>query len=235
MADAPRVLAIIPARGGSKRLPRKNVLPLAGKPLIAWTIEAALESGAADKIVVSSDDEEILAVAAQYAVSAQKRAAHLAADTASTIDVVLDVIAREEAAGESFDAVILLQPTSPLRQAKDIAAAYEVFRNGGGRSVVSVCEVEHPVQWCGTVTDEGLLTGFDALGGKRSQDYPVTYRLNGALYVSGINAMKQSASFWSGQVLAYKMPRDRSVDIDCHLDYLVCKALVDNQKTQEPA
>src|SRR5690554_30152 len=118
MTDAGKILMLIPARGGSKRLPRKNVLPLAGKPLICWTIETALATELDARIVVSSDDEEILDIARQYAskgVVAYRRPDEFATDTASTVDVVIDAIDSEKVQGHEPDTIILLQPTSPLR------------------------------------------------------------------------------------------------------------------------
>lgn len=224
----PRVLAIIPARGGSKRLPRKNILPLAGKPLIAWSIEAALKSGVVDDVVVTSDSDEILATALPYGVKQQRRAAALASDTASSIDVVLDAIQREEAAGAHYDHVILLQPTSPLRNAADIAAAYARFAAGPGCSLVSVCELDHPLEWCGTITPQGMLTGLDLAPNTRSQDYAPRCRLNGAIYISTVQALRARRSFFGDPLLAYPMPRSRSFDIDTDLDFIVCDALARN-------
>src|SRR5690554_4330901 len=181
MTDAGKILMLIPARGGSKRLPRKNVLPLAGKPLICWTIEAALATGLDARIMVSSDDEEILDIARQYAsrgVIAYRRPDELATDTASTVDVVMDAINAEKVQGCAPGTVILLQPTSPLRTAEDIQAAWHVYQQGGYKeTVVSVCEVDHPTAWVGRIGSKQHLEGID-FSGKRSQDYSTEYRLN---------------------------------------------------------
>lgn len=225
MISKPRVLMIVPARGGSKRLPRKNLLPLRGKPLIGWTIEAAINSGLADRIVISSDDDEILSVSARYDVVLMRRAATLASDTASTVDVVLDSIQRLESEGEIYDVVVLLQATSPLRRADDIAGALNVYLAGQGKCVVSVCETDHPVEWCGSVTEDGRLKGFDVFSGLRSQDYDRSYRLNGAIYISDIERFKQTKSFYTGDVLAFVMDKLNSIDIDTEIDFLICQAL----------
>lgn len=225
--DKPRILMVIPARGGSKRLPRKNVLPLRGRPLIEWTIEAAIDSGLADRIVISSDDEEILSVSAGYDVVQMRRDAALASDTASTTDVLFDVIQRLEAEGELYDVVVLLQATSPLREADDISGAIEVYLAGQGACVVSVCESDHPIEWCGHVTGDGRLEGFDAVSGIRSQDFNPSYRLNGAIYISGVESFKKHKSFYAGDVLAYIMDRENSIDVDTEIDLLICKVLVD--------
>lgn len=227
MVKKEKVLAIIPARGGSKRLPYKNILPLGGKPLIAWTIEAAVQSGVADEVIVSSDDERILQIATQYGAIAFPRSSELASDTASTIDVVRDVLEHEESKCISYGSVILLQPTSPLRSAKDIVAAYEIFVDNNKSTVVSVCEVEHPVEWCGLVSDGGEFVGGDFKEGKRSQDYAKRYRLNGAIYISSRESIILCNSFYSEKVFAFHMARDNSVDIDTALDFFVCKALIE--------
>src|SRR5690554_709385 len=181
MGDTGDILVVIPARGGSKRLPRKNVLPLAGKPLICWTIEAALEAKLNARIMVTSDDEEILAIARQYqgqGVIAYKRPDELATDTASTADVLIDAVEAEQAADHDPKTLVLLQPTSPLRNAEDIRAALEVYRDGGCEdTVVTVCEVDHPTAWVGSVTSDSLFIGVSATS-KRSQDYEKEYRLN---------------------------------------------------------
>lgn len=227
MTNKPRVLMVVPARGGSKRLPRKNVLPLRGKPLIEWTIEAAINSGLAHRIVISSDDDEILSVSAKYDVALMRRAAALASDTASTVDVVLDVIQRLESEGEIYDVVVLLQATSPLRQADDISGALDVYLAGQGKCVVSVCETDHPIEWCCSVTGDGRLKGFDAFSGLRSQDFNRSYRLNGAIYISDVKYFKQSKSFYAGDVLAFVMDRLNSIDIDTETDFLICHVLAD--------
>jgi len=220
-----RVLAIIPARGGSKRLPRKNVMPLSGKPLIAWTIEAAIQAEIANKIVVTTDDDEILSVATRYNISPLKRANELATDTTSTIDVLLNVIHLEESAGGNFDTIILLQPTSPLRDSTDLIAAYQKFQQGSGQSVVSVCEIEHPLEWCGMVTDEGLLYGFDIFSNKRSQDFTKRYRLNGAIYIAKTETVKRGSLF-TKETLAFIMSKDKSVDIDELYDFNLANEII---------
>lgn len=231
MIDAGKILMVIPARGGSKRLPRKNVLPLAGKPLICWTIEAALATGLDARIMVTSDDEEILTIARQYAskgVVAYKRPDELATDTASTVEVVIDAINAEKAQGHEPDTVILLQPTSPLRNAEDIFAALHVFQKGGCRdTVVSVCEVDHPTAWVGKISDGSRFEGINP-SGKRSQDYQEEYRLNGAVYITNINCLMVSGSVFTKGLYASVMPKIRSLDIDEHVDFLICEGLIDD-------
>ena len=229
MTDAGKILMLIPARGGSKRLPRKNVLPLAGKPLICWTIEAALATELDARIVVSSDDEEILDIARQYAekgVVAYRRPDELATDTASTVDVAIDAIKAEKAQGHEPETIILLQPTSPLRKAEDILSALYIFEEYGcSDTVVSVCEVDHPTAWIGTVGDGSRLEGID-LSGKRSQDYKKEYRLNGAVYAADVSLLHEKTSLFSLRVRASVMPKERSVDIDDLIGLKACEAII---------
>lgn len=229
MADLGNVLMVIPARGGSKRLPRKNVLPLAGKPLICWTIEAALATELNARILVTSDDDEILSIAGDYAdkgVIAHKRPDKLATDTATTVDALVDAVAAENAAGYTPDTLILLQPTSPLRNAEDIRAAVHLFEKKGCRdTVVSVSEVEHPAAWTGKLGGDSKFTGID-LSGKRSQDYQKEYRLNGAVYVARSCILKEKKSLFTDQLFASIMPRKRSVDVDEEIDFRICESLI---------
>lgn len=233
MGDTGDILIVIPARGGSKRLPRKNVLPLAGKPLIFWTIEAALEAKLNARIMVTSDDEEILTIARQYqrqGVIAYKRSDELATDTASTADVLIDAVKAEQAAGYDPKTLVLLQPTSPLRNAEDIQAALSVYREGGCEdTVVTVCEVDHPTAWVGTIGENLRLEGID-LSGQRSQNYRTEYRLNGAVYVAGIAELKKNKGLFTCSLRASIMPREHSVDVDELLDFRVCEAIFYNQK-----
>lgn len=229
MTEPGQILVVIPARGGSKRLPRKNVLPLGGKPLICWTIEAALDAKLNARIMVTSDDEEILAIAQQYAnqgVISHKRPDELAADTASTTDVLADAIYTDRAAGYDPETLVLLQPTSPLRNADDIRAALQVYRDSGCEdSVVSVCEVDHPTAWIGTIGEGAQLEGIKP-SGKRSQDYQKEYRLNGAVYVARADKLVNSGALFTECLVASVMPRVRSLDIDEGVDFRICESLI---------
>jgi CMP-N-acetylneuraminic acid synthetase len=174
-------LAVIPARGGSKRLPRKNVLDLAGKPLIAWTIEAAKQSKYIDHFVVSTDDQEITDVSKQFGAEVLTRPGELATDTASSVDVVLHSINAQQ---KQYDYVILLQPTSPLRTAQHIDEAIELLFEKNANAIISVCETDHSPLWSNTLHEDGNMDNFirEEVKGKRSQDLPTYYRLNGAIF-----------------------------------------------------
>jgi len=229
MSECGELLIVIPARGGSKRLPRKNVLPLAGKPLICWTIEAALQAGLKARVLVTSDDEEILGIASRYAdqgVIAHKRPDALATDTATSVDALIEAVESEQKAGHAPDALVLLQPTSPLRTAQDILTAVDTFQKAGYKdTVVSVCEVDHPSAWVGVIGEESRFSGID-LSGKRSQDYQKEYRLNGAVYVARTDALLNRRSLLTDSLRASVMPRNRSFDIDEEIDFRVCEGLV---------
>ncbi|WP_457746345.1 acylneuraminate cytidylyltransferase family protein [Sulfurimonas sp.] len=218
-------LAVIPARGGSKRLPRKNILDLAGKPLIGWSIEAAKKSKYIDEIVVSSDDEEILNIAQKYDVISLKRTDSLATDTAPTFDVVKDVIRRVK----EYDYIILLQPTSPLRDAVDIDNAIEYLIQKKADSVVSVCEMEHSPLWSNTLPQNKDMRGFlkDEVLNKRSQDIEQYYRLNGAIYIANVrNLMEEESFFLKENIYAYVMEQNHSIDIDTELDFDIATLLL---------
>jgi N-acylneuraminate cytidylyltransferase/CMP-N,N'-diacetyllegionaminic acid synthase len=229
MSSNRKPLFVIPARGGSKRLPRKNVLPLAGKPLIAWTIEAALSTMLDARIVVSSDDEEVLTISEGYedqGVISYRRPDEIATDTASTADVLLDVLRAEIAAGIITDTLVLLQPTSPLRNADDIHSALRAYREAGSdKTIVSVCKVDHPTAWVGTL-DQNSIFHRPKVADKRSQDYEEEYRLNGAVYVIPVPRFLQDGVIFKEPVIASVMPRERSLDIDDALGFKICEALL---------
>jgi len=227
-------LIIIPARGGSKRLPRKNVKLLAGKPLICWTIEVAIKAKLDAKIIVTSDDDEILELTDSYkgnGVSKRKRPDDLATDTASTVDSVIDVIESEKALGNNPQTIILLQPTSPLRNEDDIFNAFHLYSeataNSSEYTVVSVCEVEHPTAWVGHVDDNMSFTGTKLLS-KRSQDYKKEYRLNGAVYVAPVTYIISEQSLFTNNLKASIMPRIRSIDIDEEIDFRICEGIIND-------
>jgi len=224
--DALDIIAIVPARGGSKRLPRKNVLPLGGKPLIQWTLDAAKASKVIDRIVVTTDDDAVLEIADQSQVEAIRRPDELASDTATTVDTVLHALDSLAERGITARRMLLLQPTSPLRGAGDIRAAVERMNATGANSVISVCEVEHPPLWCNTIPRDGSLDDFMKPGteGRRSQDLPTFYRLNGAIYLVEMGEFRRHESFLVAPSFSIIMSREASVDIDDGYDLLIAEA-----------
>jgi len=227
MLNGKTFLAIIPARGGSKRLPRKNVLELAGKPLITWTIEAALKSKYIDKVVVTSDDQEILGISEKQGADVVKRPDELASDTATTIDVVNHVVENIK----EYNYIVLLQPTSPLRNEKHIDEAITLLEAKSADAIVSVCEMEHSPLWSNVLPEDGSMEGFliDEVKNKRSQDLESYFRLNGAIYICDASRLCDERSFiLKKNIFAYRMDRKNSVDIDEKIDfemakYFVCK------------
>lgn len=223
------ILAVVPARAGSKRLPGKNLLPLLGKPLIRWTLEAALESQAIDKLVVSSDDEAILAEGEHLGLHTVRRPANLASDTASTFDVLVHALESLETEGVRPARLMLLQPTSPLRGAYDIRAAVRCMDDMGASSVVSVCPCEHSPLWSNTLDAEGRMDQFlrAELLNRRSQDLPTYYRLNGAIYLARTDKFLKEHGFFMPNSRAHIMSTERSVDIDTYIDFKLCELVLE--------
>ena len=224
-----KFLAIIPARGGSKRLPRKNVLDLCGKPLIAYSIEAGLQSKYIDKIVVSSDDEEILQISKKFGAETIKRPDYLAGDTATTFDAIKHTIENLE----KYEYIVLLQPTSPLRNSKHIDEAIELLKEKKASAVVSVCEMEHSPLWSNTLDDTLSMNNFlkDEVLNKRSQDLEKYYRLNGAIYICKTELLlKEKSFFLKENIFAYIMDRKSSVDIDEEIDFKMAEFFLKQSK-----
>ena len=217
-------LAIIPARGGSKRLPRKNVLDLCGKPLISYTIEAGLKSKYIDKVIVTSDDEEILSISKRYGADIIVRPEELGSDTATTFDVLEHTINSLE----KYDYIVLLQPTSPLRDEKHIDEAIELLNKKDAHSVISVCEAEHSPLWCNTLNEDLNISNFlskETLD-KRSQDLPKYYRINGAIYICKTKKLLEKKSFFLKEnIFAYIMDRKSSIDIDEQIDFMIANEI----------
>lgn len=231
MLNGKTFLAVIPARGGSKRLPRKNVLDLAGKPLIVWSIEAGLESNYIDKVIVSSDDDEILDIAQKCGSSTTKRPDELASDTATSFDAIKHTVENMD----RYDYVVLLQPTSPLRTAEQIDEAIELLGMVKADAVVSVCEMDHSPLWSNTLPKDGNMNHFirDEIRDKRSQDLEKFYRLNGAVYICNTNRLLEEKSFFlHDNIFAYCMDRKSSVDIDEKIDFQFAEILINGENNE---
>lgn len=211
-------LAVILARGKSKRLLRKNILDLVDKPLIAWSIEAGLKSKYIDKLLVSSDDEEVLEIANKFGSDTLKRPDELAGDTSTSLDAIKHSIS----SFERYDYVMLLQPTSPLRNDKHIDEAIELLEQKDADAVISVCEMSHSPLWCNTLDDNLSMTSFlkDEVLNKRSQDLEKFYRLNGAIYLCKTEKLlKENSFFLKDNIFAYVMDKKSSIDIDEQIDF----------------
>lgn len=223
MISGNRVLAIIPARGGSKGLPGKNIQPVNGKPLIAWTILEAHRSRYIDRTILSSDDEAIIRVARDWGCEAPfVRPGALAEDQTPTIDVVLDAIHRIP----GYDIVVVLQPTSPLRTSGDIDGALELLLERNASACVSVTEPDKSPYWALTVDDIGKISPLlgKANFTKRRQDLPLAYVLNGAVYTAKTNTLMNTRQFVNEDTVAYVMPKERSFDIDTERDIAILEA-----------
>lgn len=223
-------LGVIPARGGSKGVPRKNLRELGGKPLIAWTIEAALASGL-DRVIVSSDDEEIIGVARGYGDLAPfVRPAELATDSALTLPVVQHAVEYAEKHGDKVDKVVLLQPTTPLRTAGDIDNGLSRMVETGCDAVVTVVEVGgyHPFRMKRIIGDDRLINfidqGFEDM--RPRQELPPVYIREGSLYIARRSLVMDGNTLVGGDVRAIVVEARNSVNIDTEADFLRAEQII---------
>lgn len=222
------MLAIIPARGGSKGLPNKNLRLLNGKPLICYTIEAALSCGNISHVIVSTDSEEIAEVARLAGAWVPSlRPAELATDTATSIDVYIYTLnLLKNNFNLDFKTFIVLQPTSPLRSLTDISEAIDLFNDNNADSVISFTKEQHPVYWHKSIDDKGNIANiFPEDSFSNRQEFPITYYPNGAIYIFKTNLIVEDHKYYTEKTLAYLMPRKRSVDIDDVDDFLYASFL----------
>ena len=228
--DNRKYIAIIPARSGSKGLSDKNVRILNGKPLLAYTVEAARNSGIFETVHVSTDSEEYSAIAEKYGANQDfLRDPENAADASSSWDVVREVIHKYEKQGKRYDTCVLLQPTSPLRTAGDIRKACMQYGQKGVRSVVSVTETDHPVQWCFPLTEDCAMTAFalSPYRNMRRQELSKQYRENGAIYIVSVkDIMQPDFDIYAAGCYAYIMDPGRSIDIDTLTDLRIAEVLL---------
>lgn len=221
-------LIIIPARGGSKGIPKKNIVELAGRPLIDYTIQAALKVAPIDHIILSTDSEEIVTVAERCGLPvAYRRPEALATDTAGSREVILDAMDWADNQGIGYDATVLLQPTSPLRVAEDILGAMSMFTPDIDM-VVSVAEARcNPYYNCFETDETGYLKISKGDGQyTRRQDVPPVYEYNGAVYVINPQSIRKMTLGSFPRRVPYVMPAERSVDIDAPVDLLVADHLL---------
>ncbi len=222
-----KILAIIPARAGSKGIKNKNIVDLCDKPLIEYSIQAARESKFIDEIVVSTDGSEIAEVS--RAIGARVpflRPKELATDKAKTIDAIVFTIDELKRMGEIYDVLVLLQPTAPLRTSEDIDAAIEKFFDKGMRALVSVSLVDDHPMLIRTIENNDMLKPLLSVNSTcRRQDMPLFYRVNGAIYVNRIEELSLETSF-NDNTVPFVMKREHSIDIDDPTDLLVAEALL---------
>ena len=230
-----KYLAVIPARAGSKGLKDKNILPLGGIPLSAWTINAAEGSGVFDEIHFSTDSERYADIARKYGASVPfLRDPELATDGASSWDVIKAVVKKYRSMGREFDAVMLLQPTVPFRTAADIREAVRMLEEKNANAIVSVTEPEHSPYWCAELPPDGNMRVYHEkiqyLVGR--QKLAKQYILNGAIYLSRVEHLMNSGSIYESGCYAYHMPPERSADIDTREDLEWCEYLVKKVKDE---
>lgn len=227
-----RILTVIPARGGSKGLPGKNIRPLLDKPLIAWSIEQGLASKYVQEVIVSTDSEEIAAVAKQYGARVPfLRPAHLAEDSTSTAAVLVHLIEELEKQGEYYDYIMLLEPTSPLRETSDINNAFEkLLGHKSAKSVVGICQVEsqHP-SFCVTLSEDECIRSQNNFKVLRRQDIETMFFYEGSVYISDMKTYKEKSNFYHEHTLGYVVPKWKSFEIDDITDFIITEAIMRNK------
>ena len=224
-----RILAVIPARGGSKGVPRKNLRLIAGKPLIAWSIEETRRCRRIDRLVVDTDDAEIAAVARSFGAEVPRlRPAHLATDEAPIADALIDLL---DFLGDPADVLVMAQCTSPLRRAADIDAALDLIDRTGAPACVSVTAAAKPPQWMLALDADGRirpLLGWDGFRGRR-QDHTPAYLPNGAVFAARVAWFRTNRGFYGPETVAHLMPADRAVDIDTEDDLRTAQAWLETR------
>lgn len=225
MIEGKSVLAIIPARGGSKGVPRKNIRNLCGKPLIAWTIEEARKSRYIDRIILSSEDIEIITVAKQWGCEVPfVRPQDLAQDDTPGMTPVLYTI---DTLAEKYEYVVLLQVTSPLRTVEDIDGCIEWCIKHQANSCMAISEVSENPYWMFTIGQDNQLTKLMETDSEylRRQDLPKVFIINGAMYIAQTEWLLKNKEFDSPETIGYIMPQERAVDIDCEMDFKICELI----------
>ena len=221
------IISIIPARGGSKGIPRKNIKLLNGKPLISYSIDASNSCSLIDETYVSTEDAEISEISKGNNAEVIERPDELAGDDSSSIDVILHVLDYLENKGELPDLFVLLQPTSPLRTSEDIEASINSFLESDCDSLVSVCALDHRSLLNFSLEDGFLVqNNNEALFNSRRQDIPTHYSLNGAIYITTPEFIRKNKSFYSDKTIPHVMSKEKSIDIDTSFDFKLAEFLL---------
>ena len=215
-----KILSLIPARGGSKGIPKKNIINLAGKPLIAWSIEASLKSEYITKTIVSTNDKEILDISLEYGAEVINRPDNLSDDNANSESAVLHAINHLKNIDEFFDIIILLQPTSPLRDSMEIDSAFQELFASNASGLISVCKYNNEILKAFTKNEQGYIEGIsnNNYPFMRRQDLPETFMSNGAIYIINTNEFIKNNSFYTKKTIPFIMSSDKSIDIDEYKD-----------------
>lgn len=230
-------IAIIPARSGTKDLKDKNIKILNGKLLLWYIIQAAINSGCFDEVMVSTDSEKYANIAKEFGASVPfLRSKETSGDKASSWDTVVEVLKKYKDLGKVFDYGMLLQPTSPLRISDDIKKAFELLTINDADGVVSVCEMEHSPLWSNTLPENKNLVGVIRPEVEKSagrQDLPTYYRINGAIYLAKINYEKLNFDLFTENSFALIIPRGRAIDIDSEFEFIMAEQLIKNFKMED--
>lgn len=222
-----RVLTLIPAKGGSTRLPRKNILSLGGKPLLAWAAEAAIASGVCGRIIVSTEDSAVADVAIRLGLEVPFiRPHHLGRDPAGVAQVALHALQTLREHGQEYDQLIILLSTSPFRTAEDIRAACALFEAKNAKFLLSVSAYDHTPFAAMKMEDGQVSPWFPDYFGRKSQQMPAAYRPNGAIHVLDVAAFERERSYFGQPLFAYEMPWPRSFDIDTPADLAMAEAVL---------
>jgi CMP-N,N'-diacetyllegionaminic acid synthase len=225
-----RIIGVIPARGGSKGLPRKNIKDLNGIPLIAYSINAAKESKCFDRIIVSTDNAEIKNISLKYGAEVIDRPENLAQDNTPMVDAILDMLRKLESSNYQPDIIVLLQPTSPLRDAEDIRNALSLFTEKTPETVISVKKLEHSPYLTMQIENGFLTPLFGNMMKVPRQKLPETYMPNGAIYIITPGTLRKYNSFYCVQNIPYVMREEKSVDVDTELELLIASTCLNYLK-----
>lgn len=232
-----KMLCLIPARGGSKRIPRKNLLPLAGKPLLAYTIEAALNAELFEQVVVSSDDQEILDLAASLGASADRRPESLSGDKIRFVQVIEEYLLRPGIRHE-YDSIASMLPTCPFRTGEDVRGAVDLFLQKGGEAfLIAVTEYDFPPQLALDFSADGTTLSMrdPATYGRttRSQSLGTAYHPNGAIYIASVEGFLREQTFFADPLLGYEMSPERSFDIDYPYQFKIAEIIMTERLNKE--
>lgn len=226
--DYLKTIAIIPARSGSKGLKDKNIKKLAGKPLMAYSIDAAIKSKIFDTIMVSTDSDEYAKIAMELGAEVPfLRSEKTASDEATTRDCMLEVLDKYRSLGKTFNRFMILQPTSPLRTWQDILEADKLYRLKNAKSVVSICEMDHSPLWSNKIGEDLSLSNFiRRSNGVRRQELNKFYRINGAIYLHDVKHYLNNEYYFDDKCFGYIMKKETSIDIDDSLDFKIAEVIL---------
>lgn len=232
-----KTLTIIPAKLGSTRLPQKNIRQLAGKPLILYTIEAALVSGICGEVMVSTESPKVAEIATVAgAIVPFMRPDYLGKDPSGVVDVCLNVLSTYENQGKIFEKLIILLPTSPFRGVNDIRAANKLFEGCDAKFLMSVSECEHSPYGALRADpnhENRMIACFPEYIGRKRHEVPQSYRANGAICIVNVTAFKEAGTYYGTPLYVYEMPWFRSIDIDTEIDFNFAEFIIENRITND--